>query len=294
MKISVITPCLNRAEFIVEVVESVLAQNYPYFEHIIVDGGSTDGTFDVLKKYKHLTVISEPDQGMYDALNKGLDLAQGEIVGFLNTDDLYAPNIFDKIVKQFKDRELDAVGGQAVFFEENKRCERIEKMRLSSSPPEGLFKQIVLSGCLMNAWFFRRDICRNVGAFNPKYKISGDADFMIRLKLWGFKYKLLDFATYFYFSHADSLTMALNEKKLQKILKDASILADSYIGMDFAPMELQNLLRNVCLAIGSQLADIYFQDSEIDKIIELGNLLSKYDPTWIKKYLNGNKNIQDK
>src|SRR4030066_1952836 len=96
-KVSIITPSYNRAGMIETAIQSVLSQNFPEVEHIIIDGGSTDGTLDVLKKYPHLRVVSEPDQGMYDALNKGLNLATGEIIGFLNTDDYYAPSVFDKI-----------------------------------------------------------------------------------------------------------------------------------------------------------------------------------------------------
>ncbi|MBE3118097.1 MAG: glycosyltransferase [Candidatus Atribacteria bacterium] len=115
--ISIITPSLNRADMIVTAIESVLAQNYPYFEHIIIDGGSTDGTLNVLGKYPHLRLISELDRGMYDAINKGLALASGEIIGFLNTDDLFADDIFAKVAKKFDDdRILVVAGGPVIIF----------------------------------------------------------------------------------------------------------------------------------------------------------------------------------
>ena len=82
-------PCLNRVNLIREAIESVLAQDYPNFEHIVIDGGSTDGTLDVLREYRHLKLISEPDNGLYDAVNKGIRLAQGELIGWLNSDDVY-------------------------------------------------------------------------------------------------------------------------------------------------------------------------------------------------------------
>ena len=112
-KVSIITPSYNRAGMIETAIQSVLSQNYPEVEHIIMDGGSTDGTLEVLKKYPHLRVVSEPDQGMYDALNKGLNLAHGEIIGFLNTDDFYAPGVFAKIALQFSEKTVDAVAGLA-------------------------------------------------------------------------------------------------------------------------------------------------------------------------------------
>ena len=88
MKFSVITPCLNRVELITATIQSVTAQDYPDFEHWIIDGGSTDGTLELLKGYQHLKVVSEPDRGVYDAINKGIRLATGEIIILLNSDDL--------------------------------------------------------------------------------------------------------------------------------------------------------------------------------------------------------------
>jgi glycosyltransferase involved in cell wall biosynthesis len=114
--ISIITPCLNRVKFIREAVESVLAQNYLSFEHIIIDGGSTDGTLELFKQYPHLKVEFGQDRGMYDALNKGLKLARGEIIGFLNSDDLYAENVFASIAEKFEKQNSLAVAGEALIF----------------------------------------------------------------------------------------------------------------------------------------------------------------------------------
>ena len=110
--ISIITLCLNRVEFVEAVIESILDQDYPNLEHVVVDGGSTDGTVDILKKYPHLRVVSEPDEGMYDALNKGLRLASGEIIGHLNADDFYEAGVFGKVARCFaEDAEIDMVYG---------------------------------------------------------------------------------------------------------------------------------------------------------------------------------------
>ncbi|MDX2476604.1 MAG: glycosyltransferase, partial [Gammaproteobacteria bacterium] len=94
MKISVITVVFNAVETIEDTIKSVIDQDYDDIEHIIIDGGSTDGTLDVVNCYKdHLAkVVSEPDNGIYDAMNKGIALASGNIIGFLNADDLYAHN----------------------------------------------------------------------------------------------------------------------------------------------------------------------------------------------------------
>lgn len=101
-KISVVTVSFNHAEFIRDNIESVLAQNYPNFEHIIVDGGSTDGTVDILKEYPHLLWTSEPDNGQTDALNRGFSKASGDIIAWLNSDDWYPPEIFHDVAKELE------------------------------------------------------------------------------------------------------------------------------------------------------------------------------------------------
>lgn len=291
LKISIITPCLNRVDFIEKAIQSVLNQNYSNVEHIVVDGGSTDGTLDVLKSYPSLKVVTGKDHGMYDALNAGLDLATGDIIGFLNTDDLYAPNIFHESMRHFEEPNVDAVAGHAIFWEKNEEGEWVEKMHLSSSPPEGLYKQIILSGCLMNAWFFRRELCLKSGRFDPKFKISGDADFMIRLRLKDFRYKLIDLPIYHYHSHADSLTMDLTESKLCKILRDSGMLAERFIGKEGIPDEVQSLLVKNYLNIGNLLADIYLEKFLFKEILELARLLERYDPQWMAKYTQAHQEI---
>jgi glycosyltransferase involved in cell wall biosynthesis len=88
-RISIITPCLNGEQFIVDTIESVVRQGYPNLEHIVVDGGSTDATLSLLRRYGYLTVISEPDRGSHEAMNKGIARATGDLIAFMNVDDTY-------------------------------------------------------------------------------------------------------------------------------------------------------------------------------------------------------------
>ena len=101
-KISVLTPSFNSSAYIEPCIQSVLAQNYTDFEHIIVDGGSEDGTVDILKKYPHLTWISEPDKGQSDAMNKAFKMSTGTVISYLNADDTYLPGAFDYVDGYFK------------------------------------------------------------------------------------------------------------------------------------------------------------------------------------------------
>lgn len=129
-RISIVTPSLNQGRYIRETIESVIAQNYPNLEHIIVDGGSTDGTLEVLRRYAdlpHLRVICEPDRGQADAINKGFRLATGEIFGFLNADDLLLPGALDRVAREIDpSRGRSVVMGRCRFIDEEGRYFGIE------------------------------------------------------------------------------------------------------------------------------------------------------------------------
>ena len=101
LKISVITPSFNSGEYLEDAIQSVLIQQYPSFEHIVVDGGSTDGTMDILRKYNHITWISEPDKGQSDAMNKGFKMSTGDIIVYLNADDYFLPGAFNRVIPYF-------------------------------------------------------------------------------------------------------------------------------------------------------------------------------------------------
>jgi glycosyltransferase involved in cell wall biosynthesis len=183
--ISIITPCLNRADFISEAVESVLAQNYPNFEHIVMDAGSTDGTLDILRSYPHLHVISEPDRGMYDGINKGLHLARGEILGLLNSDDLYAEGCFNAVAAAFDQhpQALAVVGGITTFTDGPDG-----PIQVNSVPPieaDELWYRLIQGAPVTNAWFFRPLVFQRIGYFDDHYRYVADRYFLIRAALDG-------------------------------------------------------------------------------------------------------------
>jgi glycosyltransferase len=183
MKISVITVVLNRADTIRTTIESVINQSYDNIEYIIIDGGSTDGTMDIVHSYKDKidVIISEKDNGIYDAMNKGLSFASGDIVGFLNADDHYANSlVLEKVAEKFKGNNIDAVFGDTVFVDEKNKVIRYWKV--------GKFKRFKIKLGWMpphTTFFVKRNIFHQCGGFDSSYSISGDYELAVRL-LWKF------------------------------------------------------------------------------------------------------------
>ena len=125
MKVSVITATWNSGKTLRTTLDSVLNQSYPDIEHIIVDGGSTDNTMEIIREYEpryngRLRYISEPDKGLYDAMNKGIRMATGEVVGILNSDDFYtSSDVVEKLEKELATNRVDAVYGDIHFVDGN-------------------------------------------------------------------------------------------------------------------------------------------------------------------------------
>lgn len=178
-KISVVTPCYNSAQTIRETIESVLKQDYAHFEHIVMDGGSTDGTLEILKRYPHLQVESGKDEGHYHAMNKGIERASGEVVAILNADDYYLPGAFQKVARAIEDHpDWDGAFGDVVFVDGEGREIYHRK--------EALFDYDTLRfafGYIAHpALFIRKSIYEKLGAYRHKaFKNLCDYDFVLRM-----------------------------------------------------------------------------------------------------------------
>lgn len=184
MKVSIVTVCYNSAATIRDTIESVLSQTYPNIEYIVVDGASKDGTMRVVKEYaeKIEKVISEPDEGIYDAMNKGIQAASGDVIGILNSDDYYEdPETIERVVAAFKaNPTADVVFGDIVFV----APEQLEKVvRYYGS---GRFRAWKLRFGWMPphpATFVKRQAYGAVGLYSTHYRISADYEMFVRLLL---------------------------------------------------------------------------------------------------------------
>ncbi|HEX4373429.1 MAG TPA: glycosyltransferase family 2 protein [Puia sp.] len=173
MKISIITPSYNQGRFLEDAIRSVIGQDYPDFEHIIIDNCSTDDTIGIIKKYPHLKWISEPDKGQSDALNKGFKLASGEIIGWLNCDDFYLPNSFKKVNEILQHPKITGVYSDLKFCDVNKQI--IQHYR-SNRPSKflSMFHTYISS----EVFFFKRKIIDDDIRVETKLNYCMDQDFI--------------------------------------------------------------------------------------------------------------------
>lgn len=180
MKISIITSCLNREATIAQAIESVLVQDYPDIEYIIVDGASRDASLSVIRRYgdRIAKVISEPDGGMYEAVNKGIRAATGDVVGLLHSDDwLYGPHVVSDIAAAFARTGAELVYGNGLYVDA-RRPERVVRKWIS-----GDFRRWkVRAGWLPlhPTVYVRRAALDRYGLYDESYRIAADSDFLVR------------------------------------------------------------------------------------------------------------------
>jgi len=241
---AIITPCLNRATYVAEAIDSVIQQGYPNLEHIVVDGGSTDGTLDILGSYPHLRVVSEPDAGLYDAINKGLRMAQGDVIGFLNTDDLYMESIFSRVAETFMHHpECNAVLGGVSIFIDGSNTERRTVAAYPPFPQKELLKNITQGLPLFNGWFFRRKAFYGIGEFDIRYHYAADRELLIRMALSGLRFENLVQIVYSYRHHPGSLTFNFDNNAFSGIVQEFKAIAERYLGyQDLTPQARRTFL----------------------------------------------------
>lgn len=178
MKLTIITAAFNAESTIADCMESITSQDYSNFEHILVDGGSTDRTVEIVKAMSPNTrVVSEDDEGLYHALNNGLDMATGEVIGFLHADDRFVDaGVTSKIVEVMEDDEVDGLYGDLIYVRFGGRTIRQWKA--------GLYSQTLLGRGWMPphpTLFLRRQIYARYGRFDTSYRIAADYDFVLRI-----------------------------------------------------------------------------------------------------------------
>ncbi len=185
MKISLVTPCFNSAAFLEETIRSVLAQEIPGLEYFIVDGGSTDGTVEIIQRYADRLTwwVSEKDKGQVEALNKGFARATGDIVGFINADDVLLPGALPAVLQAFTEHpDAELVYGEVEWIDGEGRATGSHAGAISN-----LDEALDIYGVWWSQrqWvqpevFYRRSLKERVGAFDQRYNLAFDFDFWVR------------------------------------------------------------------------------------------------------------------
>lgn len=186
MKISIVTVCYNMAPYIEQTMLSVLNQNYPELEYIVIDGGSTDGTQNIIEKYKDRLAyyVSEPDNGMYDAINKGFRHATGEVVAWINADDMYMPWTLAVVNRIFsKYDSVDWIGGRYSFLTEDGVLAHVfskSAIKGQNDIRNGWCRAELLGPLQQEGMFWRKSLMDKAGWLDQTYKLAGDFELWTR------------------------------------------------------------------------------------------------------------------
>jgi glycosyltransferase involved in cell wall biosynthesis len=186
-RISIVTPSFNQAKFLEQTIDSVLSQGYPDLEYIIIDGGSTDGSADVIRRYeKHLAYwVSEKDNGAADAIAKGFEKTAGTIMAYLNSDDLYLPGALHAIAEAMDDTAVDVAYGNLYWI--NAEGKTIGEQRQTPFTSMGY----LYGGSTLQqpATFWKRDLYVKCGGMSPSFRFAFDTDLFFRFVVQGARFK---------------------------------------------------------------------------------------------------------
>lgn len=245
LRFCVVTACLNRADMIGQAIESVRAQAWPDVHHIVVDGGSTDATHAVLARYPDLDVSVGADAGVFDAWNKGLARATGDVVCILNSDDLLAPNVFARVAAAFaRDPAVEVVSGPALNFvpRDDGDWDVVYEHREEPGPTLGIERMAIWGPCV-NARLLRRETMARFLPFDLAYPLGADNEFMLRLAHARPRAAYLDEFVYFYRTHAGSLSMDPAQRNLARGTDLTLRVVEEFLKRDDLPPAERAALR---------------------------------------------------
>lgn len=216
-KLSIVTPSHNQGQFLEDAIQAVLKQDHPRFEHIIIDKCSTDKTVEILKKYRHLKWISEPDKGQSDAINKGFRMATGDIIGWLNADDRYLPNCFHTIVSFLDSHpDVDIVYGDYRWIDHENS---LIQLRRELDFDMFMLKYLHILYIPTASTFFRRKLIDEKNFLNITYHYAMDYEFFLRIALKGYKFAHVKNFVADYRWHTASKTSLAAAKQAMEIEK---------------------------------------------------------------------------
>jgi glycosyltransferase involved in cell wall biosynthesis len=230
MKISILTPSFNSGKYLERAIQSVLQQDYDNWEHIVVDGGSTDNTIEILKRYPHIKWVSEPDKGQSDAMNKAFAMSSGEIIMYLNADDEIEKNVFGLIIKTFREQtDCDMIIGSLRFVWQN-------ESGIIRTPSDSLMKilrykwygETYFPGNPVS-YYYKRHIQEKIGGYSLENHYTMDYEFLLNAYVISKIYKINQVLGTFYCygdnksSNLDRAYKSLDETKSRFFEKNKEI-----------------------------------------------------------------------
>ncbi len=213
MLISIITPNYNGSKFLDGCIQSVLEQKVQ-FEHIVIDGGSTDSSLEIIKKYNHIRCISEKDNGMYYAINKGLRVASGDIIAYLNSDDRYTPGALERVLRVFEKSNPDYIYGDCRMVDESRKELYVYK---SVSVPRSILTKLSVVPWAQPSSFYKRSVFEKLNGFDTKYKLAADYHFMKRVILHDFTSASISNPLSEFMKRNDALSSIFSEKMAKEV-----------------------------------------------------------------------------
>lgn len=241
---TLLTPTLNRGPLLAEAMASLEAQGFDDYEHIVLDGGSTDETRDVVARHPRSTFVAERDDGLYDALNRGIGRARGAVIGLLHSDDRLPPGTLRRIAEAFRthgDAQL-VTGGARAFAVRNGR-----ETTVFVHAHEGLnrltLENIARHDPLPNARFYRRELFARAGLFDPRYRLAADRDFLLRLARLRPPQATLADVVYEYRWHDASLTMNEGHERALELAAENLSIAEHFLGLPGLSASEKSALR---------------------------------------------------
>jgi glycosyltransferase involved in cell wall biosynthesis len=248
LSFSIVVPTLDRKNMLLAALDSARAQQWSEVEIIVVDGGSTDGTIEEIAKFPDVILIEGPDRGIYDAFNKGVARASGDVVGILNSDDVYEQGAFAAVAHAFAQHpNADAVCGTAVLVENDRTIAIYDRDENKLLTP----RTALIGACVPNARFFRRASMARVGPFNPDYRYVGDRDWLARWQETGLRTIAIPQRVYRYRQHAGSETFNASRSQELAIRSELLRLAHYWRNNVSASAETKRiaiLLQGRCVA----------------------------------------------
>jgi len=239
-KVTVVTVTYNAEKYLEQTIKSVIEQDYPNIEYIIIDGASTDGTINVIKKYEKFIHywLSEPDNGIYDAMNKGTDIATGDWINFLNAGDIYSTNNILKIVNQASENLIGAIYGGVNFWypEDNKKIYDAPRL------PETIKKKLP---CCHQSLFIRTELMKQF-PYNTIYKISSDVELFFNLYNSGVKFSIINkpFVNFLMGGLSQQNRIKSHLEVLNIVANKSQESTDIYQNASYFVLQNQNPLKN--------------------------------------------------